>query len=211
MELAKMVRRLIRSLDKLLRRSYHIYEFNKDPDCILRLSLGVSDRELVLSNGRHIQRGDPVGEVHFWNEHIPEIPEAGPDLAWARLFQKRLKFSLKVLAEHIANNPIYAQVQVFQGDPPLGGIKTARLLQRGLKRWGFEPPLEEEKGGIWQRFANFWRDLYVIGLVWAFNPRSLRTKDIRQIERVKILLSKETLMRRYYEPEQQARKTELQV
>ena len=205
-----MVRRLIRGLDAILRHSYHIYEFNNDPDCMLRLSLGVSEREFTLANGIHIQRGDPVGEVHFWNEHIPQIPEQGLDLAWARLFQKRLEFSLQALAEHVANNPDFDQVQVFLGDPPLGGVNVARALQRGFQRWGFEFGPEAEKGGIWQRFANFWKNLYATSLVWAFNPRSLNTKDVRHIERLQVLLSRETLMRKYYESGQHERRPEPQ-
>lgn len=206
-----MVRRLIRGLDALLRHSYHIYEFNTDPDCMLRLSLGVNDREFTLANGVCILRGDPVGEFHFWNEHIPQIPEKGPNLAWARLFQKRLDFSLKALAEHVANNPDFEHVQVFLGSPPLGGINMARALQRGFQRWGFEFGPEPEKGGGWQRFADFWRNLYATSLVWTYNPRSLNNKDLRHIERLPVLLSKETLLHRYYETEQHERRPEPQV
>jgi hypothetical protein len=211
MELAKMVRRLIRGLDALLRRYYHIYEFNNDPDCMLRLSLGVSAREFTLANGNHIQRGDPVGEVHFWNEHIPQIGDQGPDLVWAHQFQKRLEFSLKALAEHIVNNPDFEHVQVFLGDPPIGGANMARALQRGFQRWGFEFGPEVEEGGGWQRFADFWKHLYALGLIWAYNPRSLNSKDVRHIERLPVLLSKETLLHRYYETEQHERRPEPQV
>jgi ceramide glucosyltransferase len=85
-----LVGRTVRSLDGLLRRWYHIYEFSNREACLLRLAIRTSDADVMLSDGTCIQRGDPLGELHFWNEHVPSIPKAGPDLAWGLTFQRRL-------------------------------------------------------------------------------------------------------------------------
>jgi hypothetical protein len=77
-----MVRRvlvyLIYRLDALLRHLYQIREFTDDPNRVLRLAIKQAVTPLSLSDGTGIMPGDPVGELHLWNDHVPRFPSGGP-------------------------------------------------------------------------------------------------------------------------------------
>ena len=61
---------LIYRLDALLRHFYRIREFTDDPNCLLRLAMKPASTPLSLSDGTMIMPGDPVGELHLWNDHL---------------------------------------------------------------------------------------------------------------------------------------------
>jgi hypothetical protein len=62
---------LIYRLDALLRHLYQIREFTDDPNRVLRLAIKQAVTPLSLSDGTGIMPGDPVGELHLWNDHVP--------------------------------------------------------------------------------------------------------------------------------------------
>ena len=75
---------LIYRLDALLRYFYRIREFTDDPNCLLRLAMKQASTPLSLSDGTRIMPGDPVGELHLWNDMCPIFHRlgrrsAGPD------------------------------------------------------------------------------------------------------------------------------------
>ena len=59
------------SADALLRHLYQIREFTDDPNCLLRLAIKQAGTPLRLSDGTRIMPGDPIGELHLWNDHVP--------------------------------------------------------------------------------------------------------------------------------------------
>src|ERR1700681_4445282 len=61
----------VRQLDAALRRRQGIIEFTRDPQCILRLSAHRAEADVLLRD-RRVQRGEPIGEIHLWNEHRSE-------------------------------------------------------------------------------------------------------------------------------------------
>ena len=76
------MRALMRRIDAWMLRVLGIFEFSDDPECVLRLQITRAPHTLCL-NGRVVNAGEPVLELHLWNEHIPPLPPSGPDLAWA--------------------------------------------------------------------------------------------------------------------------------
>jgi hypothetical protein len=55
---------------------------------------------LMLSDGIRRRQGDPVIHLHFWNEHLPAMPE-GPSTGWANLMKRRMRHSLTTLAGYL--------------------------------------------------------------------------------------------------------------
>ena len=109
---------LIHRLDALLRHLYRIREFTDDPNCLLRLAMKQASTLLSLSDGTRIMLGDPVGELHLWNDHVPHFPSGGPTLGWARRVHALMVHSLSLLADHVAPNRSGRECQPFMPTLP---------------------------------------------------------------------------------------------
>ena len=204
------VRSFVLWLDAFLRNRYGIYEYTTNPDCVFRVSITDSDDALTLSDGTVIHLGDRIGELHFWNEHIPQIGEDGPTLAWARTFQRQMYISLLDLVEHVRVTPAFDRVVAFRGVLHFGNRKSEQFLKRALKRWDFD--LQEEQppnhraglAAFWSRFAGFWENFYLLALIWAFNQGSLIGKNVQDVWTVKVWISQEKLLHDYGQPVKQS-------
>lgn len=193
----RLGRCLVRALDAVLRRSLHVQSFTDDPVCILRLSPGRAREALVLEDGTQIRPGDPVIDLHFWNERVPPMPESGPDLRWAREMYRRFVASLRLLAQHLAESPSHADVQAIRGE--FGFLSGEGLdAQRELfRRLGLEVRRLRAARGAWGRFAEFWQNLFSYWLIWTYNPASLRDKHLLGLERCQVWMSRGALLARY--------------
>jgi ceramide glucosyltransferase len=109
------VRVVVRGMDVLLQHTMHTVEFTDDEQCFLRLSVTESEENLTLSDGTRVRRGDRIGEIHLWNERIPQIPPEGPDLGWALAFQRQAVHSLRLLATYVRESPDFAGIDAFKG------------------------------------------------------------------------------------------------
>ncbi len=194
---AALLKAGVRGVDALLRRWCRIQEFSQQESCLFRIALGTSDRDLVLSDGTRVRRGERVGELHFWNERIPPMPAEGPDLAWAVTFHRRLSRSLAELTAYIERDPAFRDIKAFRGETSFGSQDGFGQLARLAERWGFDLLDRGEPDGIWHRFLRFWENLYVWGIIWAFNPGSLRRKRFRKMRRGQLWISRKTLVARY--------------
>ena len=213
-----LARGLVVLIDVIQRKLLGIVEFSSDPDCLARIALSVSRAETRLPDGTLVRKGEPVVEIHLWNEKVPQIPPAGPDAAWAMAFRRKVIKSLRELASYVEREPSMAGVRVFHG-----GTSFARRagLTRDLtagdlaSRLGFfvVRPAVSGAGGtagfadgaraphgigrLFIRFRDFWENLYYLALVWAFNPQSLATKSLGRLERVDLYMTRQTLLDRY--------------
>jgi hypothetical protein len=202
------MRAFIKFLDYLIRRASGVIEYCDDPQCIFRVQLAPAPHPVQLSDGTTIPAGAPVLLLHLWNEHIPPIDPAGPDLAWALQTERRLRRSLRRLAEWLTSNPACQDVQAIGGVTvllsPDGQDGSAQLL----RRLGFEFfPCHNPLG----KFGEFWENLYTWWLMWAFNPASLRGRRLLHLQRTEIWMSRQTFLARHGRPipsESGARPTE---
>lgn len=192
--IATIGRAAIFGLDALIRRAYHVYEFTQDDDCILRFALGKSARELILSDGTKIEKGELVGELHLWNERLPRMDEEGPDLAWALRIYRLLRSSLKMLTAYLGNDPQFENIRALRGETVFlqGHLEGSTLFQR----LGFDLVRRDRTSKL-KRFGEFWENLYTWWLIWAFNPGSLRRKDFFRLERAQVWISRQALVDRY--------------
>lgn len=136
---------VVGSLDTVLRSFYGIYEFTDDPGCVLRIGLSFARESVTLMNGTAIEIGDPIGSLHFWNEHLPRYSGFGPELCWAAEMRRRLSRSLTALAEHVERDPDWRAVHAFRGyaafSSRIGILQLYRVTRRlGFECWGGRPP-----------------------------------------------------------------------
>ena len=164
---------------------------------MLRLAINRADCELRLADGTQIQPGDPVGEIHFWNEHLPPMPREGPNLAWARLFQRGMRRSFAQLAAYVEKDEHLKEIKAFRGEIFFGGHYGALQRSKVAESWGFEIMPQHQPVTLWQKFSGFWQKGYALVLIWTFNSASLSDMELRQVKQDHIWISRQTLLCRY--------------
>jgi hypothetical protein len=178
------------ALDAYLRRHYGIFEFTDKADCILRVARATAPRSLVLSDGTTIHAGDPLLELHLWNEHVPTIPPGGVTLRWAATAARRARTSLRALAA-AADAGALPEFVALCGCLRFDG----RLLAAPFSGCGFdtiaEPPASpgEWLHGIGESFLTGM-------LIWAFNPAGLGHARLTRVRRY-VWMSRVRLLARY--------------
>jgi hypothetical protein len=189
-----LLSRLVVAFDRRERRRLGIAEFYADPECILRLGFRAARVATELADGTVVRPGERIGVLHLWNEHMPRIPRAGPDLAWAKTVNRLAVHSLRLLAGHVAGTPALGDVRAFVGEFSLvytpGAIRLLRRL--GLEVFDPLPP----RGPIEWTVDRAMR-LWIWLLRRAFNPASVRGLRLRDLQRRPVWLSRRTLVALY--------------
>src|SRR6185295_2051517 len=81
-----VARRGVIAFDRWLRRRQGIFEFSTHPDCILLAGLKPAAADIALPDGGRVVRGQPILDLHLWNERAPQLPADGPALEWLAAF-----------------------------------------------------------------------------------------------------------------------------
>jgi hypothetical protein len=161
----------VRWCDALIRSYYGIYEFTDDPDCVLRIGMSQAQSRVVLADGTEIEFGEPVGTLHFWNEHLPPYPASGPNLGWASAFRDRVVWSLRALNEYIEDEPAWREVRAIRTKTALPARLGTPQIRRVFQRYGFERfPTDSS---LRSRLHGFGDCFVLWGLARAFNPAAL--------------------------------------
>jgi hypothetical protein len=186
------LRSIIRAFDRWLSRILGVCEFCQDPECLLRLQLTQASHDLCLP-GSIVRTGEPVLLLHLWNRRVAPIPPQGPDLAWARLMYHRFVHSLRKVADHMQQSPQLANVRAVGGVTVLAGSGNgsgSHLMSRlGFTLMPYHPRLEP--------LGEFWENVYTWLLMWAYNPASLRNKNLWGLKRVEVWMPAEEFLRRF--------------
>lgn len=164
---AGWLRRSIFGLDAYLRRQHGIVEFTTRPDCILRIASATAPRALTLSDGTSIRPGDPLLDLHLWNEHVPAIPPGGVTLRWATAAARCARSSLRMLAAETqaGHTPRFVALR--------GCLRfDGRLLQAPFAGCGFDTVIEIPPSAA-ARLHELGEACLVAMLLWAFNPAGL--------------------------------------
>lgn len=190
-------RGFVRGIDFLLRRTRGVEEFTHEDGCILRLALSRAVADRALSDGTLVRRGDPVGELHLWNERIPPMGAAGPDLAWGLRFYRRLVHSLGLLSACVESDPRFDSILAFRGETAFALPDVEAGVERMARTAGFDFVRVPYASSRWGRFAEFWENFYSLMLIWTYNPASLRGKGPFTVRRYQLWISRQTLRERY--------------
>lgn len=187
-------RAVIASLDARLRSYYRIEEFTDDPHCVLRIGFMRATMAVWMSDGTEICKGDLIGALHLWNEHVPRYSGNGPNLAWAKEMRRRILRSLSLLASYVEGEAAWRNVQAFCGDSMLSSRIGGAQMRRLAPRYGFE--IIERPSTVSGHLHTVADSLIVWGLTRAFNPGALpRQRFLR--DHHKLWISRTTLCRLY--------------
>ena len=190
----------VRSFDRLLRWLLGVFEFCSEPYCLLRARRTTTPHPVVLPTGV-VPAGAPMVELHLWNEHIPPLPPEGPTVAWAIQVRRRLVRSFQALARQMPQDPRLAGAQILGGVTvlPLAsahGSGVRLFEQLGFVIQPYRPPLG--------RFGEFWQNLYLWAIMWAFNEPTLAQRSLLRLRRCEVWMTSDELLRRYGEKERAA-------
>lgn len=187
------MRYLIRKLDDLIRKSDQVFEFNLEPDCILRLQVSRAPRLLQLPD-LILAAGEPVLLIHLWNERLPVISRSGPDLSWARLIFRQFRHSLRLVAGYVRDHPELNEVRAVGGVTILVSSGLHEGGRNFLEAMGFTIfPYVSPLG----RFGEFWENFYSRMIVWTFNPVGKPSRSLFNLRRSEIWMSRAVFFNRY--------------
>lgn len=162
---------LILAVDALLRRIGGVTEFEAEPEGLLRIARRHAGRPVALCDGVRIERGAPVLELHFWNEHLPPFPSDTATFDWARYVEQRIEASLCRLARHMQARGSWNDIQALRVhlSTPKHGPPT--VLVRLLIEAGFDPV--EGPVSAMASLLSLLDGVWAWMLTWACNPRGL--------------------------------------
>lgn len=192
-----MLRGFVLGIDRWLRRRLGIYEFTDDARCLFRIARERADREVLLSDGTRIAAGEPLVEVHLWNEHLPLRSDRGGDLAWAARAARLTQHSLRLLAAHVETDPALRGIRAVHGRMALPAASAGESAFALARRVGFD--VRPSGGGAAARFQEFWNTLHLRLLIWVFNPGRFRDRR-RKVSKwswFDLWMSREALLARY--------------
>ncbi|MGH6877115.1 MAG: YkoP family protein [Rhizomicrobium sp.] len=189
------IARAVGIADVLLRRCHGVHEFTSKRTCLFRVALRRATRETALSCGLTVRPGGAVVELHLWNEHFLRIPRHGPDLAWANIMRRRFRDSLGDLAIHMDEDPALNEAVAVCGCGGIAYDGNGGKVIRFMEKFGFEVfPCPDRNAA--ETVVEFFCDLWVFFLVFAFNPRSARA-DLLFRRRYELWMSREVLRQRF--------------
>jgi hypothetical protein len=187
------LRSLIRRFDAFQRRRQGVYEYCDAPDCVLRIQLTRLHHALEFGE-ISVAVGQPVIEIHFWNEHLPVAPAGGPDPGFGLGIQRAFIGSLRALARLMKSDPALADVCAVGGVFALISPHTHPAGARLMERMGFTVrPYYRPLG----RFGEFWENFYSWWIIWSYNPVSLRGRRLTRLERMEIWIRADDFLHRY--------------
>ncbi len=187
------MRALIRKFDALVCRMSGVFEFCEDDECLLRLRSARATHDLCFP-GRCVRAGEPVLEIHVWNEHMPLIPPNGPDLVWAIRLQRGLVRSFQLVARHMQGEVHLASARAVGGVTVLFFPGDRSGGTRLMERLGFTiTPYHRPCGA----FGEFWENFYTWWIMWTYNPASLRHRRLLGLRRAEMWMPAEAFLARY--------------
>jgi hypothetical protein len=190
------MRSIIHTLDRLVRRSSGVFEFCNDPDCVFRVSIGVAAYPLRVPDGE-ILPGAKVLHLHFWNEHLPPVPDDGPRIGTAVKLRRMVAHSAKLLADSMMNDPRLAGVKAVGGVTPLFSPGDNSAAEWIFLRLGFSVTPYRNP---WGRFMEFWEERYAWLIIWAFTDRNKSQRRSSGLRRSEFWISADEFLRRYGSP-----------
>jgi hypothetical protein len=194
------MRRIVRAFDRFLCRLQGVFVFWDDPDCLFRAQVTRASRTIVLP-GKEVPAGAKVLGLHFWNEHMPQIPPEGPSLALAVRGRRMIVGTFRRLAREMHSDPRMDGVQALGGATVLFAAGDGSSGERLFTRLGYTVfPYQNPLG----RFGEFWENFYTWALMWAYNAVSLRQRHLLALQRTESWITVDEFLRRYGTGEPQA-------
>ena len=190
------LKRLVVSLDALLRRHHAVIEYTCDPRCVLRLNIDRLDRDIRLADGTQGRAGDRIINLHLWNEQVPVMPRQGASMGWARQMHSALRRSLCELARYAAQRADLGDVAVVRCIVAIAGPTQGTQIVRLMGGFGFETSGMPRPPTLRERALRLGENILITLMVLAHNAPALRRDTLRR-GRTEIFMSRAVLERRY--------------
>jgi len=184
------------AFDVPLRRHLGVVEYSAHAGCIFRIEVAQMRRPLTLRDGTELRIGQRVARLHFWNEHIPHVPQNGATIRWARQMRRGISLSLSELARYLLSRPDLCDITAVCGDVPSGTEGQCRQIAHIMAYYGFETIMETGHLRLGERMHRLGENVLISLAVFAQNPTALRLDSLMRV-RVPIYLSRCALERKF--------------
>ncbi len=180
-------------IDERLRHKMGIFEFSDDPQCMFRLRCTPAPYDIEVPN-RKIRAGEPILEVHLWNEHVPPMPGGEPSVRWAIQFSKSLTETHRAIARFIQSDPEAGDARAVGGSTPIFSVDAggAKLMTR----MGYTVTAHVDHKPA---FFEFFDKLYLWMVMRTFKVGNLELPPPTRMERADFWMTPEELLRRFGE------------
>src|SRR5215469_2404191 len=192
---AGVIGQIIMRMDVSMRRERGVMEFAGASGTILRVAVIPSDVDARLPSGLIIRRGDPIIELHFANERLPQAGD-GAGFGWAARFGRLLVTSFRELAGGLQVDPRLTDAKAILARLAFSGERNRADTIRFGERFGFEFTQTPSPVPLARKVHDFGEDLWLVGLTWVFNRGSLKGRSVLRL-REDMWMSKDQLIRRY--------------
>jgi len=174
-------------------RKLDVIEFSNDPDCLFRIRYTTAYRDLPLPDGE-VKEGEPVAEIHWWNEHIPSVSEKGLDLKWAVAMRRKLVLTHQEMAQQVLHNPDWKDFKAIGTTTALFPAGEGTPWERKMQRLGYVVLPHENPAG---RFAEFWEGVWAWMIWHTYQSGTLRILSPFRIARSDFWMSADNMVRLY--------------
>ena len=183
-------------LDRRLRRVHQVFEYSDRPDCVFRIQRKPSSSSYVLSDGVAVREGDPVIELHLWNEHLPKMSAARASIGWGSRLNHGFRNSLEELASYLDARPEFDDVEVVYANMALGGRdRTDELVLKLCRVLGLERVNDGHRVSLGEHLQRCGENILGLMLSMATNPAASRL-DMLGRSRARLAISREKLRSR---------------
>lgn len=192
----RLIRRLVLGLDQQMRQAEHIFEYSGDPECLFRIERTVAGRPFVLSDSTIVAPGDPLVELHFWNEHIFARRAGADTLRWGKRMQRAFVNSLIELSDFLDGRGDYDAVPAVIGNLGVAVAGRSDQLLRVCQVHGFEPIHDGHHVSVAEHLHRAGQNVLALLLTLAVNPSSARL-DVLARTHTRVAISRAELTERY--------------
>ena len=144
------------------------------------MALIASDVDAVLPSGLVIKAGDPVIELHFANERLPQASN-GAGIGFGARLGRALLAGFAELAVGVQIDPRLQDAKAIIGRLAFAGERNRGDTRRFAHRLGFETTDTPARVPFARKFHDFGEDLWLVGLTWAFNRGSLKGRSVLRL------------------------------
>ena len=188
----------VAALDARLRRLGSVEEYTSDPRCIFRIQIDRLDRAVILSDGTWLNAGERIINLHLWNEQIPRFGADGASLTWASRLTRRVEISLQELCRFLSVTPELSNIVAICANVALGTKRDTTQLILMANRFGFLA-VQMPRCPLTERVCRIGENILISLLILVHNVQALRRDSLLR-DRVRIVLRRSTLERRYRVP-----------
>jgi hypothetical protein len=189
---------LILRLDDKLKRDRGVTEFAGCAESILCVAVVPADADVRLSDGTFVAADDPIIEIHFAHQRMPQASQ-GAGIGWGARFGRLLNISFRELAAAVDVDPRLKDAKALRARLAFASERNrgdARRFGVRFRLQTIEPPAPVSMA---RRVHDFGEDLWLVALTWVFNPGALKGRSVRRM-REDLWMSRDQLIAHFGKP-----------